>query len=64
MYLKKEKRKKGSKRWTSVPEIKIMGTSMPTSHSNEKRERERDNKYNPCFRVKSSKQGVIFKEQK
>jgi len=35
------KRKKGSKRWTSVPAIKIMGTSMPASHSDKKRKKER-----------------------
>jgi len=35
-YLKR-KRKKESKRWTSVPVIKTMGTSMPASHSNEKK---------------------------
>jgi len=57
-----KKRKKGSKRWTSVPTIKIMGTSMPASHSNKKRERE--NKDSPSFPAKSSKEGVIFKEQK
>jgi len=39
--LKKIKIKKGSKRWTSVPAIKTMGTSMPASR-NEKRERERE----------------------
>jgi len=35
----KKKEKKGSKRWISVPAIKIMVTSMPASHSNKKRER-------------------------
>ena len=61
-YLKKEK--KGSKRWTSVPVIKTMGTSMPASHSSGKKERERENKDSPGFPAKSSKEGVIFKEQK
>jgi len=56
--------KKRSKRWTSVPAIKTMGTSMPASQSNEKKERERENKDSPCFPAESSKEGVIFKEQK
>jgi len=58
-YLKRKKRKKGSKRWTSVPAIKTMGTLMPASHSNEKK-----NKDSLCFPAKSSKERVIFKEQK
>jgi len=60
--MQKYLKKKRSKRWTSVLTIKTMGTSMPASHSNKKRERE--NKDNPCFPMKSSKEGVIFKEQK
>jgi len=35
-YLKRKKEKKGSKRCTSVPTIKTMGTSMPASCSIEK----------------------------
>jgi len=62
--IKKEKRKKGSKRWISVPANKTMGTSMPASHSNEKKKKKRENKDSPCFPTKSFKEGVIFKEQK
>ena len=39
---KDKKRRKWSKRWTSVPTIKTMGTSMPASHSNEKVKREKE----------------------
>jgi len=42
-----------------------MGTLMPASHSNEKKKKkERENNDSPCFPVKSSEEGVIFKEEK
>ena len=39
---KKEEKKSGSKRWTSVPTIKTMGTWMPASRSNEKKESDKE----------------------
>ena len=61
--IEKKEKKRGSKRCTSVPTIKTIGTSMPAFYSNEKK-RERENKDSPCFPAKNSREGVNFQRAK